>query len=683
MKILWLSNAPWSPTGYGQQTAHFVPALRDRLGHEMKISAFWGLQGGALHWDGIEILPGSRDTYKNDRLLAEVEFHQPDVVIGLVDIWVLNPALLQATDRFYNWTPVDTETPPAATMERVKASRGVIAMSRFGVESLKAEGADNIFYVPHGVPADVYAPKDRAVARKALKLPDEAFVVLMVAANKGSPSRKSFSQSIRAFAAFHKHHPDSVLYLHTDVVGYAGEDIVALCEATLPRDSYRFAPQYRLSAGLLDSEHMANLYSAADVTLNPAQGGGFELALLESQMCGTPVITTNFSAMPEVARTGWLVEPIDKVWTPRNAWWVIPSTEEITARLIEAYKVRGDEDFRMQARAKVAVDYDRDNIVDKYWKPALEAMEREAERDRHLAVNEIVDLDQFAPVGVFDNGWFVRPILDPSSDVAYCERADSGKRKLRRGYGMDVNGFELDIEDGESGSVAKVVCHEASNTYDLANLNLGAGDVILDVGAHVGIVSIYLARAYPGVQVFAFEPIGENFKRMKRNIRANKADKNIVAINKAVTADGRRVSITGDLSTNTGGASAFTHPGSNGAICMVDSFSLPDFIARNLPKDKRVALLKLDCEGMEHEIVDALPDEILARIDRVVGEVHMNNWLDMLGWSPARLRERLESHIPADKITLHTIRIPDMPAYVMRELRARIASEVGKDSGNE
>ena len=44
-KLLWHSNAPWAPTGYGQQTGLFAPRLAEK--YDMAISSFYGLEGSA------------------------------------------------------------------------------------------------------------------------------------------------------------------------------------------------------------------------------------------------------------------------------------------------------------------------------------------------------------------------------------------------------------------------------------------------------------------------------------------------------------------------------------------------------------------------------------------------------------------------------------------------------------
>jgi FkbM family methyltransferase len=59
------------------------------------------------------------------------------------------------------------------------------------------------------------------------------------------------------------------------------------------------------------------------------------------------------------------------------------------------------------------------------------------------------------------------------------------------------------------------------------------GDIVMDIGAHVGVLSIYLARRYPFIQVYAVEPDPLNYAALKQNIERNGVT-NITAINKAL-----------------------------------------------------------------------------------------------------------------------------------------------------
>ncbi len=56
LKVLWVSNAPYSNTGYGNQTDLFTRALRKR-GHEPIVRAFHGQNNAAIVHDGTPVLP--------------------------------------------------------------------------------------------------------------------------------------------------------------------------------------------------------------------------------------------------------------------------------------------------------------------------------------------------------------------------------------------------------------------------------------------------------------------------------------------------------------------------------------------------------------------------------------------------------------------------------------------------
>ena len=61
-----------------------------------------------------------------------------------------------------------------------------------------------------------------------------------------------------------------------------------------------------------DREALIHFYNAADVLLAPSLYEGFGLTILETMACGTPVITSNVSSLPEVAGdAAILVEPTD------------------------------------------------------------------------------------------------------------------------------------------------------------------------------------------------------------------------------------------------------------------------------------------------------------------------------------------------------------------------------------
>jgi glycosyltransferase involved in cell wall biosynthesis len=64
--------------------------------------------------------------------------------------------------------------------------------------------------------------------------------------------------------------------------------------------------------GYVEDEHLPGLYSLARLLAFPSLHEGFGLPILEGMACGTPVVTSNTSALPEVAGdAAVLVDPRD------------------------------------------------------------------------------------------------------------------------------------------------------------------------------------------------------------------------------------------------------------------------------------------------------------------------------------------------------------------------------------
>jgi len=117
------------------------------------------------------------------------------------------------------------------------------------------------------------------------------------------------------------------------------------------------------------------------VLLGPASGEGFGVPLIEAQACGTPCLTTDFSAMPEVAPVSagnWTVGG-QLEWTGFNSWQMTPSIEELVDRLEQAYN---DSEAERNARRESVYyhaqeNYRADVVVEQHWKPTLEHVRAE------------------------------------------------------------------------------------------------------------------------------------------------------------------------------------------------------------------------------------------------------------------------------------------------------------------
>jgi glycosyltransferase involved in cell wall biosynthesis len=383
-RLLIHSNAPWSSTGYGQQCGIFAPRLNES--YSVGVSSFYGLEGARLNWQDMVVYPGIGGDYGNASLLANAKAHfggdpRGGTVLTLMDVWVLDPSVVRQINVAC-WVPVDHEPAPPRVLEFFAHSGAVpIAMSRFGEKMLA--GYDPL-YVPHGIDTSVYRPLPKTEARGFTEFPEGKFIVGMVAANKGNPSRKCFAEALLAFKHFRASHPDAILYLHTEMSGrFDGVNLAQLLAAVeMPEDSVFFPDQDRLLLNPFSHSAMANVYNSLDVLLCPSAGEGFGIPVLEANACGVPAIVTDFSAQAEVCGAGWKVK-YSPNWTAQGSWQAHPDVQDILDALKAAHKAdeRAREAMSRQARAH-AEGYDADLVTSKYFLPALEQVaERFAARE--------------------------------------------------------------------------------------------------------------------------------------------------------------------------------------------------------------------------------------------------------------------------------------------------------------
>lgn len=374
-----MSNAPWALTGYGTQTAAICQYLKAD-GHQVAIAANYGLGAAAIDWNGIPVFPQGSELYSNDLAPAHVQYWSlqgPVWVISLYDVWVFQEQAWANTPRIASWTPVDHSPVPPQVLNWA-SKHPTIAMSRFGQRELANGGVEST-YIPHGVDCDIFKPtqhlRNGKTGREIMNIPEDAFVVMINAANKGTlPSRKAFPEMFMALGRMMKQHSDVFAYLHTEPRSQYGIDLAAVLEAAaVPGERVRFVDQYALRMGLINGNDMAALYSAADVLLQTSRGEGFGIPAVEAQACGTPIIVSNFSSQPELLGAGWLVDGQKDYDPGLQSFYMAPDIGEIAAALEDAYNAKGNMKLAEQARSK-ALEYHAPKVYDELWRPYIASL---------------------------------------------------------------------------------------------------------------------------------------------------------------------------------------------------------------------------------------------------------------------------------------------------------------------
>lgn len=214
-----------------------------------------------------------------------------------------------------------------------------------------------------------------------------------------------------------------------------------------------------------------------------------------------------------------------------------------------------------------------------------------------------------------------------------------------------LNQIEFVFQDLASSDAVPIIIKELQrDCYGLHKIPFEAGDIVLDIGGHVGCFAIVLGRLFPEIQIYAFEPLPGNIHNFRHNLQQNQVH-NVDLIPKAVTSDGRTIEL-------------YPNPQNTGAVMSPEKYSMKVRPGHHCPsvtlssmfkayQIQRCKLLKLDCEGFEFELlyhfahldqVDYLSAEVHIQTDKIHGEHSFKD-----------LRAYCEKFIPAEHLHFETL----------------------------
>jgi FkbM family methyltransferase len=178
------------------------------------------------------------------------------------------------------------------------------------------------------------------------------------------------------------------------------------------------------------------------------------------------------------------------------------------------------------------------------------------------------------------------------------------------------------------------------DAYLAARRPVAASDC-LDVGANVGFHALHYARTFR--TVYAFEPNPFSYQLLCINLRYS-GRSNVEAINAALASESRRLSLVEGDAWNSGQCYLVAPGTADAPETTVEAWG-PDEVERLLgATDRAVAYVKIDVEGAEPAVLDALAP-LLRRHRPIVGfEVHGRaDWqaiagrLEVMGFRPETL----------------------------------------------
>jgi glycosyltransferase involved in cell wall biosynthesis len=166
----------------------------------------------------------------------------------------------------------------------------VVTPSRWLADRVRGSMLDpavvDLRVIPNGIDLDVFTTGNRAHARRALGLPADTPVVLVLGAAAANP----FKDTATAFAAVA--HAAELRGSPITLVQVGGDDVGH------PPGSVHVVRH----AFEQDPRRLALHYQAADVYVHAAHADTFPTAVLEAMACGTPVVATATGGIPEQIR---------------------------------------------------------------------------------------------------------------------------------------------------------------------------------------------------------------------------------------------------------------------------------------------------------------------------------------------------------------------------------------------
>jgi len=202
------------------------------------------------------------------------------------------PADVSGMSRWRSRLLSNTATTIADSLNRrsVRDYQKIVCTTRWAAAEFERIGAPNLTRIPLGVDLELYSPERYSdAARDGYAAPGQT---LLVHCGRLSVEKKPH-RSIVALAGLRAAGVDAVLVV-------AGDGPL---RRTLERAARRKSLPVHFAGFVPDPKQLATLLACADAVVAPGPVETFGLAALEALACGTPVVVSADSALPEVIAT--------------------------------------------------------------------------------------------------------------------------------------------------------------------------------------------------------------------------------------------------------------------------------------------------------------------------------------------------------------------------------------------
>ena len=313
IKVLVLADSPFSPSGVGMQTRYMIESLMETGRYKFVCLA------GAIRHQSYEPIVTEQygedwvvypvDDYGNENIVRSMLWKEkPDIVWIMTDprfwtwLWAMENEIRSVASLVY-YHVWDNYPYPTFNKTYYDSNDAVVTISKVTDDIVRNVSPDvDVTRLPHAVPHDVF---------KKTKITDDGVLLLKKSLEKNNKMlflwnnrnarRKQSGTLIFWFKEFLDivGRKNAALLMHTEPKDPNGQDLEAiLSELGLVNG------EVMISTSKTNTEKLAQLYNAADCTINISDAEGFGLATLESLSCETPIIVNMTGGLQEQVTDG-------------------------------------------------------------------------------------------------------------------------------------------------------------------------------------------------------------------------------------------------------------------------------------------------------------------------------------------------------------------------------------------
>jgi glycosyltransferase involved in cell wall biosynthesis len=340
--LLLISDAPTSGTGLGRICRDLAVRIHENLSDVYRVGVLGWSGSGSRHFgfaqyhvEGMNqwVLPTLPDVWE------DFAGKEHGIILGVWDasrfFWFSQPArsehlnsypllrkwLNNAPFKRWLYCPLDASGPndrlTFPIMQTLLGFDRILAYGPFGESVIrKTIGEEesskrNLTNLPHGIDGTVFCERDRVLSRKlflqitgaqsltgnTLPVAEDELLLGIISTNQ---ARKDFGLVLEACSILSRDRKIR-LWIHTDVLERCWSIPSLLID-------YGLIDRTIISLNRLPDENLSYALSACDLTIGPG-AEGFGLPLLESQYCGTPVVTGSYAGGADIVPKEWQVDP--------------------------------------------------------------------------------------------------------------------------------------------------------------------------------------------------------------------------------------------------------------------------------------------------------------------------------------------------------------------------------------